>query len=444
MKFYDAEKLFIGPVGYAKRIDNDHLKFTANELAVTKQKSIALDYYYFDVLSNRQYKDFHNYFCCSGDACIFEPKSLALFIKQAYNKTQQSEIVNLFAKKILKGKKITDKDIKNLVLYLNNLGDKIYIKEENKNLSRFENKKKNNKSDNINTDYSTTLTEKAFKNEPAIGRDNEVNELIITLAQDKKNPILVGPSGTGKTTIADQLAYKIQQNTVPEFLKNRKIIEIDLANLLSGTKYSGTLEEKFTNLISLAVKNDAIIFIDEIHTIYGAGTHDKSDYDVAAMIKQAIDRQGLKVIGTTTTEEYEKYFSNDALKRRFEKILVNEPTNEILYKIINKVFNDYSKNNNIKLLNNMDNVVCNLVELTKTNHRTWDDKVCNPDLVISIIDRIFADAKVNNQKELTIENIIYGINSCNRVYDSSKENAINNLDIIEKPKSKIIQLRKGR
>ncbi|MBQ2946473.1 MAG: hypothetical protein IJE04_01295 [Bacilli bacterium] len=116
----------------------------------------------------------------------------------------------------------------------------------------------------------------------------------------------------------------------------------------------------------------------------------------------------------------------------------------MLYKIINKAFNDYSNNNNIKLLDSMDNIIYTLTKLTDTKHRTWNDKVCNPDLVISIIDRIFADAKVNNQKQLTIQNIIYGINSCNRIYDSSKEDAINNLNTIEKPKAKILQLRKGR
>lgn len=444
MKFYNVDKLFIGSVGYSKRINKDRIQFSPKEIAVTKQSNYHPEYYYFDVLSNKEYIDFNNIYCCTGDACIFEPRSLAITIKKIYSNTQQFETVNSIAKKILKGKKITDKDIKSLVLFLNNFDDNFYHQEENKNLATEANNKQNNKLHHINTDYSTTLTEKQFKNEPAIGRDNEVNELIVTLAQDKKNPILVGPSGTGKTTIAEELAYKIQNNNVPDFLKNRKIIEIDLASLLSGTKYSGTLQDKFTSLINIAIKENAIIFIDEIHTIYGAGTHDKSDYDIAAMLKQAIDRQGLKVIGTTTTEEYEKYFSNDALKRRFDKVLVDEPNENILYKIINKVFNDYSSNNNIKLLDNMKNIIYSLISLTDTKHRTWNDKVCNPDLVISIIDKIFANAKVNNQKELTIENIIYGINSCNRVYDSSKESAIGNLDITEKPKTKIIQLKKGR
>jgi len=255
MKFYNAEKLFIGPVGYARRIDRNNIQFVQKEITVTRQKNGigSMDYYYFDVLSNKKYIDFHNIYCISGDPCIFEPMSLALLIKQAYNKTQKSEIINSLAERVLKGKKISEKDIKEIVFYLNNHHKSIYIEETNEIIPK---EKQNNKTESTNIDFITILTEKKFKNEPAIGRDKEVNDLIIALAQDKKNPILVGPSGTGKTTIADQLAYKIQKGNVPEFLKNKKIIEIDLANLLSGTKYSGTLEEKFTNLINQIVQED--------------------------------------------------------------------------------------------------------------------------------------------------------------------------------------------
>ena len=445
MKFYNSDKLFIGSVGYTYK-ENKQIGINADEIAITKQDPWYPSCYYFDIISNKKYIDFHDFSCIEGKKAIIKPENLYLFIhkhRYVFSEIKQLEkIVN----KILIGKKISDKDVKALVIFLNS-----YYKQKNnqKNDSCDTNSNTttntNDKNIYLDMTYSTILTDKIFKNNPAIGRDNEVNEVIITLAQDKKNPILVGPSGTGKTTIVDQLAYKIQKNDVPNFLKNKKIIELNLSSLLSGTKYVGTLEEKFVKIINFVIEKDAIIFIDEIHTIYGAGAHSKSDYDIASMIKQAIDRQGLKVIGTTTIEEYEKYFSNDALKRRFEKVLVNEPTDDILFQIINKVFNDYSKNNNIKLLTNMDNIISTLIKLTNTKHRTWDDNICNPDLVIGIIDRIFADAKVNNQYELTIHNIIYGINSCNRVYNSSKEKAISNLDIKEENqtvKSKIIQFKK--
>jgi len=447
MKFYNPDKLFIAKVGYTRFIykhGKEYDRFIESGVAIVKQK---YEYEYSDVITNQRYKLFGNFCCVTGDNAILLPKSFTLFIRECYEYTQEFEIINRIAKKVLKGKKVSELDIKDLNYYLNkslnnNKKDDINIENsfdannlKNSNAINSENEKEN-------ANYITILTNKKFKYEPAIGRDNELKELIITLAQDKKNPILVGPSGTGKTTIVDQLAYKIQKNSVPNFLKNKKIIELDMTNLIAGTKYVGTLEEKINKLIDYAIENDAIVFIDEIHTIYGAGSTEKNNNDVASMIKQAIDRKGLKVIGTTTKEEYDKFFSNDALKRRFEKVLVEEPNDKLLYQIIDKVFTDYSKNNNIELLDNMNNIISVLIELTHSKHRSWNDEVCNPDLVLGIIDRIFADAKVNNQDKLTIYNIIYGISSCNRIYDICKETAISNLDLKENTTQKIIQLKK--
>lgn len=446
MKFYNIDKLFIGNVGHAYDLKTE-IEFIGESIAITRQKNIELEWLYYDIISDREYKDFHHRFCRGGSSAIFKPKSFSLYIDKCINNTKTHNIDKndpffKILKKAKKTNRISSKDIKYLIFELNNKEKNNKVDCENYNEeSNFDSL--NN--ENIDFNYSSVLTDKTFKVEPAIGRDNEVNELIITLAQDKKNPILVGMSGTGKTTIVDELAYKIQKDNVPNFLKKKKIIELDMTSLIAGTKYVGTLEEKVKKIVDYAIKNNAIIFIDEIHTIYGAGTTEKSDNNVASMIKQAIDRQGLRVIGTTTTEEYDKYFSNDALKRRFEKVLVSEPNNEILYQIINKIFNDYSKNNNIKLLKNMYKIINTLIKLTSEKHRTWDDKVCNPDLVIGIIDRIFADAKVNDQNKLTIDNIIYGIKSCNRIYNSIKEDIIYNLNIeetIEKPKQKIIQFKK--
>ena len=105
MKFYNADKLFIGSVGYSKRINKDRMQFSPKEIAVTKQSNYHPKYYYFDALSNKEYIDFNHTFCCIGDACIFEPRSLAITIKKIYSNTQQFETVNSIAKKILKGKK---------------------------------------------------------------------------------------------------------------------------------------------------------------------------------------------------------------------------------------------------------------------------------------------------------------------------------------------------
>lgn len=445
MDLYSADELFIGEIGYLKKNTNK-ICFIKTGLAIVV-KNKHLSYQYHDIITKKNYNYFHYMHSLEGDDIIVSATPFPKIINELCEKYKNNYWLDYFKSKITKGKKIPIEAIREFSLILNKPENPNHISEQENNFHN-ETLNNTNKRNNTNTidNYSTILTEKKFRNEPAIGRDDEIKEIIITLAQNKKNPILVGESGTGKTTIVDQLAYKIQNNDIPNFLKKQMIIEIDLANLLAGTKYSGTLEEKFTHIINFAVKNNAILFIDEIHTIYGAGAHSKSDYDIAAMIKQAIDRQGLKIIGTTTTEEYNKYFSTNALKRRFEKVQIIEPTDEVLFQIINKVFIDYSQYNNIKLLPNTNNIIYNLIELTKAKHRIWNDKICNPDLVIGIVDRIFADAKVNNQTELTIENIIYGINSCNRIYDSCKEQIINKLDIKEKEnkKAKIIQFKKRK
>ena len=452
MKKINPNTLFIGKTGSTYKSvkqGKEYNNFDEKEISIVYQKEYSLDYYYYDIFSNKKYIVFQNYSCYPGDSAIMEALSFPLFVSSLVKHVKDMEIALIIDQKIKKNKSLTPTELKEFHVALN---DHFFAQDENEyddnnynNDYNEEDKTNNNKTKNDKElNYITNLTNKNFKSEPAIGRDNEVKELIVSLALDKKMPILVGPSGTGKTTIVDELAYKIQKNEVPDFLKNKEIMELDMTSLMSGTKFVGTLESKVKNLIDYAVSKDAIVFIDEIHTIYGAGATMNDNNDVAGMIKQAIDRKGLRVIGTTTDYEYNEYFSKDALKRRFEKIMVKEPDNDTLYIIVEKVFNDYSNKNNIKLFDNMDSIISSLVELTNNpKHKTYDDKVCNPDLVIGIIDKIFADAKVYNQTKLTKENIIYGINSCSRVYDVSKEKAIESLDIKEeKGKSKIFKFKR--
>lgn len=373
------DKLSIGFAGYAKKIGAFQKNNIIEGYVILTQDDWHNNKYY-DILTGKGYFESTAWEVNDGDAIVVKPESLYLLLTRLCNKYPELE-------KYTKKKKLKTNEIKELLLFLNN---NVYKKEsdsyinslDKKETQGTDNNKNANNQNNNSLDFINILTNKKFKTEPCIGRENELYEIIIALATEKKNVILVGPSGTGKTAICEQLAYKIQQNDIPNFLKNKKIIELNLFGLLADTRLAGVLEEKFASLVNYAINNNAILFIDEIHNIYGAGTHDKSNYDIAAMIKQAIDRQGLKIISTTTTEEYEKYFSNDALKRRFEKIIIKEPDNKTLYQIINKVFNDYSKNSNIKLLENMNKIINCLIDLTDSKHRTWNDKVCNPDLVI--------------------------------------------------------------
>lgn len=294
--------------------------------------------------------------------------------------------------------------------------------------------------------YGKVLNRKTYLSAPTIGREKELKHLIVSLAQDKKRPIIVGESGVGKTALVDELAYRIQIGQVPSFLRGRIIFEINPGDVVAGSHYVGMFEKRMTELMKLCEKYDVVAFIDEIHTIYGVGSSESKDLDMASMLKYYIDRSNLKVIGTTTEEEYQKYFSNDALKRRFEKIIVKEPSENILYQIIDKVLDDYSmksgitfKNDNIK-----EQIITVILDFTKRKCRIYNDVVQNPDLAISIIDKAFAFAKVEDCEVICSSHFEESFECCDRIYDYAKEQAISRLknldENISKKSSKILQL----
>lgn len=275
-------------------------------------------------------------------------------------------------------------------------------------------------------EFGRILNFKNFISSPTIGRDDEVKNLMVTLAQDKKNPIIVGESGVGKTAIAEELAYRISIGEVPSFLKDKIILEVSPNELVAGCQYVGNFEEKIGELMKLCQELDIILFIDEIHTMYGVGSTKDKATDMSAMIKHYIDRSGLKIIGTTTEAEYQEFFAHDALKRRFEKIVVKEPEAEVLETIISKVIDDYCKKSGLSFENETDKeeIVNVILTATENSHRVYNDKVNNPDLSISIIDKAFAFAKFYDSKHITKEHFIDSFSYCDRIYESSQERAI--------------------
>lgn len=286
--------------------------------------------------------------------------------------------------------------------------------------------------------YGQILNLKGYQTAPTIGRDEELKNLIITLAADKKSPILVGESGVGKSALVDELAYRIQTGNVPKFLTNQIILEVTPSELIAGESVVGQFEKKITNLLSLCQKNEIILFIDEIHTIYGTGSYKNNDNDLSDMLKRYLDRSNLKIIGTTTEEEYTKYFAYDALKRRFEKIVITEPTDKILEEIISKVLDDYSSKSNIyfKDTSLKDIIISVITTATAKNHRIYNDNVNNPDLAISIIDKAFAYAKYYDSDIITLDHFIESFNSCYRLSGPTKEQAIADLKEANKQKNK--------
>ncbi len=294
--------------------------------------------------------------------------------------------------------------------------------------------------------FGKVLNKKNYVVSPTIGREKELKNLMITLAQNKKRPLIVGESGVGKTALVEELVYRIKTGQVPRFLQGKIILEVNPAEVVAGCQYVGQFEENMTKLMKVCEKYDVIVFIDEIHTIYGIGSSKRKDNDMASMLKHYIDRTNLKVIGTTTEKEYDEFFSDDALKRRFEKIKVQEPTKEILYQIIDKVISDYFvttgilfENDNIKSL-----IVSIILESTEKGHRVYNDIINNPDLSISIVDKAFAFAQVYDSEFITPEHFIESFEYCDRIYDSSKIQAIaklKKLDVnVSKPAERILKI----
>ena len=402
------EDLFVVSLDTKSNIGNTNLYSPKYTIVKLKNQKKAID-----IFTKLTYKIYgKDMFIKIGEICCYNPTPLSSAIKEVF--TNYEEVLNVG--------KISDIDLVTVYDYLND------TKNNNNTSNSYNDSNRNNSSNNSNTGRNSSgkykiLTEKRFKTEPIIGRGNELKELMIALASNNKSAILVGPSGVGKSVIVNELAYLIQNGNVPQFLKDKKVFKVNVAEFTAGTRYRGEMEERFNRIIKDIKEEDAILFIDEIHTIVGAGTTDGDKLNVSEMLKPVLDDGNIKIIGTTTNEEYNKFFETTALKRRFEKILIHEPDNILLSNIIRKTFIDYFNITNIsalKIEQYLDIITEELINLTSKKNRTYNDIENNPSLVISIIDKAFAEAKLLDNEYLEIDNIIYGIKSCNRLYNTSK------------------------
>ena len=249
---------------------------------------------------------------------------------------------------------------------------KIFFKEKGISLdeltthldSKMENKTTNSSSNHILIKHGKNLTQLAKQNKltPLIGRNEELLQLVRTLNKHKKNnPLIIGEPGVGKTALVNGLAIKISDGSLKDFLKDKEIIEINMASLVAGTKYRGDFEEKITDLINKTKENSNIIlFIDEIHTIFGAGSTNGS-LNASNMIKPALVNGDLVLIGATTLLEYKKYFESDpAFERRFQPIILNEPTINDTLLILNGLKEKYEEYHNVKISQEAINSAVNL------------------------------------------------------------------------------------
>ena len=240
--------------------------------------------------------------------------------------------------------------------------------------------------------YSKNLNEMARngKLDPVIGRDEEIRRTLHILSRrSKNNPILVGEPGVGKTAIVEGLAHRIINGDVPDNLKSKIIFALDMGSLMAGAKYRGEFEERLKSVIKEVTESDGavILFIDEIHTLIGAGAMEGA-MDAANILKPALARGELRAIGATTLTEYQKYFEKDkALERRFQKVLVDEPSPEDAISILRGLKDRYESHHRVRI---KDEAIIAAVELS---HRYITDRFL-PDKAIDLIDESAAKLKL--------------------------------------------------
>ncbi len=240
--------------------------------------------------------------------------------------------------------------------------------------------------------YTLDLTERARsgKLDPVIGRDEEIRRAIQVLQRrSKNNPVLIGEPGVGKTAIVEGLAQRIVAGEVPDSLKNKRVLVLDMALLLAGAKYRGDFEERLKNVLKEVAKDEGqtIMFIDEIHTMVGAGKADGA-MDAGNMLKPALARGELHCIGATTLDEYRKYIEKDAaLERRFQKIIVDEPTVEATIAILRGLQENYEVHHGVVITDPA------IVAAAELSHRYITDRFL-PDKAIDLIDEAAAKIKI--------------------------------------------------
>lgn len=262
------------------------------------------------------------------------------------------------------------------------------------------------------------LTKKALNGEldPVIGRDKEIKRILeILTRRTKNNPLLIGDAGVGKTAIIEELSRMIAYGEVPLALKNKRIISLDMAGAVAGTKYRGEFEDRMRKILKEIEENDNIIlFIDEIHTLVGAGGAEGA-IDASNIFKPALARNKIRCIGATTTSEYKKYIEADgALERRFQKVNIDIPNDETVKDILNKLRPIYEKYHFVKLSDEMIDLIINL------SGRYIYDRF-QPDKAIDVMDEVCAMVNLKESEELS------NYNECNR-----------NLQLVRKNKNEAI------
>ena len=270
-------------------------------------------------------------------------------------------------------------------------------------------------------EFGVNLNKKAIDGEldPVINREDEVLRIIeILCRRTKNNPLLIGDAGVGKTAIVEELSRKIVNGEVPSKLLNKRVISISMASLVSGTKYRGEFEERVTKMLKeVEESNDVIIFIDEIHTLVGAGGAEGA-IDASNILKPSLARGKINIIGATTTVEYKKFIEDDkALSRRFQTIMITEPDEEKVYHILARLKPIYEDYHNVIINDDVLKLI-----ITLSNKYLYNRK--QPDKSIDVLDEVCSKVSILEDK-MTKKNIYYK-NLLKTIKDLKNEAIINN------------------
>jgi ATP-dependent Clp protease ATP-binding subunit ClpA len=296
-----------------------------------------------------------------------------------------------------------------------------------------------NQIDKILANYCTNLSlqAKQKKIDPVIGRDDELEKIQLILARrSKSNVLLVGDPGVGKTALAEGLARKIFEKKVPKFIQDHQVYSLDISSLLAGSKYRGDFEERIKAVLgALEKKGKVILFIDEAHMMSGAGAANNSANDMANMLKPVLTKGTMKVIASTTWEEYRKHFEKDrALMRRFQRVTIDEPTPELSVKIIKGIRKYYEQHHKVKITD------AAVEQAVKLSIKYMPDKKL-PDKAIDIIDCACARYKIKDYEGET--DIVNFVDLEQVMFEVGKMTNIPTESVAEKESKNLVNLEKS-
>ena len=282
--------------------------------------------------------------------------------------------------------------------------------------------------------YGENLTAKEYITDPAIAREEEIKQSILTLLTPEKSALLVGKPGIGKTAIVEGLAYRIKNGMVPNALLGWEIVKINVTSLLGTTNSGGQTENRIDLLIKeLATKNKLILFIDETHVLVNKNTSENGGIDFANMLKAGLDRGTIKMIGATTTEEYEQYILRDrAFLRRFQKIDVAEADKPTVVKILMGTLPKLEKQIGVKVNYTefvKERFMSFIVEMTDEYKRIYEVASRYPDICLTILSNALTYALFDNETEVKTKHFYKAICNARNIYEDAKKKEIERFKI---------------